>query len=264
MRKAKLEADYLDVKEVVRVATNNNFNCTPKEYKQLEKFVKENPHKFFFVNCNVNTPKLITLNEYPYQAVITANPNLAVDDEEIEALYDVDPAKVAFVRVKWLPENPGIKSLVRELLHEKYTVMLTIQRWNSRRTLLEYTDEEHYHFSHNRFRLAGESLRVVECYADDLKRAGHEIHICDRQNLGCGGCGLCSKLTLGRDLKLSSLNLSSSGLCPHSCPDCYAKAMQHFVKSCGHQPIKFDTIKQNAKQAGRTKHIKDAKEAMKK
>lgn len=33
--------------------------------------------------------------------------------------------------------------------------------------------------------------------------------------------------------------------------------MQHFLVGCGKNPIEYDTIKQNKKQAGLTKHIKD-------
>ena len=89
---------------------------------------------------------------------------------------------------------------------------------------------------------------------------GYGAYICDRKGLGCQGCGLCSLLVTGQKLPIKSVNLSSSGLCPYNCPDCYAKTMQHFSKAMGHNPLAFDKIAANDKQAGHLKHIKNAKE----
>ena len=98
-----------------------------------------------------------------------------------------------------------------------------------------------------------------QMYAKKLTASDRPVYIFDRNNLGCGGCGLCSRLTLGKVARLSSLNLSTSGECSFECPDCYAKAMQNFQRALGNRPIVYDMIKQNAKQAGQTEHIKKAK-----
>ena len=55
--------------QVVRVAISNNFNCTDKEWKQLDTFTKANPDKSFFVNSNIHTPKLHTVNDHDYKVV---------------------------------------------------------------------------------------------------------------------------------------------------------------------------------------------------
>jgi hypothetical protein len=47
----------------IRVAVNNNFNCTPAEFAQLDKFSDQYPEHQFFVNCNIVTPKLLDLND---------------------------------------------------------------------------------------------------------------------------------------------------------------------------------------------------------
>jgi hypothetical protein len=246
-------------KEVVRVATSNNFNCTDAEFKQLDGFAAANPSRYFFVNCNIKTPKLLALNKHSYKVVITINPELTVHESLIERLYEeVDPQLVAFVRVKYLPNTQPIVDLIHELNDAGYQVVITMQRFNGKASLLKYTALEHYEFSCSRYRLHGEALKNVHALADSLKN----VHICDRKGLGCSGCGLCAKLTVGHDAVIKSLNMTTSGMCPYSCPDCYAKTMQHFVVSMGHDPISYDVIKQNDKQKGRSEHIKKAKAAL--
>ena len=245
-------------KGVVRVAVNNNFNCTPKEYRQLDEYVQAHPSKFFFVNCNVKTPLLRTLNDHPYKAVITINPDLIVRETEIMKFYSLDRERVAFVRVKYIPDSQPIVELIQELSEAQYAVVVTLQRFNSKAMLTKYARLENYHFDNTRGRLHGEALSKIQALVD----ATPGVAICDRQGLGCQGCGLCSKLTVGQDLSLVSLNMSSSGLCGFNCPDCYAKAMQNFLRKIGQCTIKYDVIKQNEKQAGRTEHIKKARAAL--
>ena len=83
------------------------------------------------------------------------------------------------------------------------------------------------------------------------------MFICDRIGVGCGGCKLCTMLTSGAESKLSSINLSTSGICKFNCPDCFAKTLQHFSVAMGYNPIVYDKIKANSKQAGKTEHIKN-------
>lgn len=253
--RAILTPELITYKEVVRVAVNNNFNCTPAEYRQLTGFVQANPSKYFFVNSNIKTPRLLTLNNHPYKVVVTLNPDLIVRESEVLKLYDLDKERVAFVRVKYIPGSQPIVDLIQELSEARYQTVITLQRFNSKRTLLQYASLKDYQFEHTRGRLHGEALSKIQTLADTTPR----VNICDRQGLGCQGCGLCSKLTTGQDLPLSSLNMSTSGLCGYNCPDCYAKTMQDFLRKIGHTVIKYDMIKQNEKQAGRTEHIKRAR-----
>jgi hypothetical protein len=260
MKTAAIQPQAPEYTEVVRIATNNNFNCTPEEWEQLDCFAKMYPTRSFFINCNVKTELLETINDHPYQAVITANPDLVVDWELVNKLSTIEPSKVAFTRVKWVPGYVDQQELINDLSLEG-PVVITLQRWNSKASLLKYTSLEHYKFECNRFRLHGKALAEVQMYAKKLTASDRPVYICDRNNLGCGGCGLCSRLTLGKVARLSSLNLSTSGECSFECPDCYAKTMQNFQRAINHRPIVYDTIKQNAKQAGQTEHIKKAKAA---
>lgn len=252
-------------KEVIRVSVSNNFNCTDEEYQQLEKFAEQNPDAFFFTNSNIKTPRLAAINSHPYKAVITSNPDLRVDPNLVERLYDIDSGKIGFVRVKWLPEKADIRSLVERLLEHHIPVVITPQRFNGKKHLAEYTDLRHYERSCSRYRIHGAAKKEMCSMIYQLSKLGYPIHLCDRKGVGCEGCGLCSMLTKGgKGHKLLSLNLSSSGICPYSCPDCYAKTMQNFLVKCGKRPIQFDVIKANKKQAGLTAHIQNIKKAHKK
>jgi hypothetical protein len=247
--------------EVVRVGVTNNFNCTTKEWAQVDHFAKTHPNKVFFINSNIRTPKLATIAKHPYKAVITANPDLIIDEIGIDKIMNTLKTikkNVAFVRVKYVPERIIILRLIGVLLKENYPVVLTLQRFNSKETLLQYTDIVYYKFSCSRYRLDGVELASFVKVVKDFHSAGLPIYICDIKGEGCGGCGLCSILTAGKKLKISSLNLSTSGICPYNCVDCYAKTMQKFARSMG-KPIIYDQIRQNDKQAGRLEHIKENK-----
>lgn len=234
--------------EVVRVAVLNNFNCTEAEYAQVDQYRDKYPERFFYVNCNVKTPRLISINQHDYKAVITLNPDLIVREDELCRFYEIDPAKVAFVRVKYLPDNSSIVDLITELHSNEYSVVVTPQRFNSKASLYHYANPDCYHLECTRYRLHGEALSKLHALVDSYNPA--TVYICDRLNLGCSACQQCSTLTTGQKLRIASLDLSSSGVCPYSCPDCYAKAIQVRYKR-----IKFDAIKRNDKQTGQTVHI---------
>jgi hypothetical protein len=243
---------------IVRVATSNNFNCTEPEWEQLNSFSKKNPNKTFFINCNIHTPKLPSISKHPYKVVVTANPNLTITQSGItKVLNRLSKIKnqVAFVRVKYIPDNNPIKNLLTTLTQNNYPVVITMQRFNGKKSLTKFSNPAHYEFSCSRFRLHGPELLKLESFVDKQRTASKPVWICDQAGKGCGGCGLCSRLITGKDLKITSLNLSTSGICPYNCPDCYAKTMQHFSTALGHKPIIFNTIRQNDKQAGRTVHI---------
>jgi len=144
-----------EYKEVVRVAVNNNFNCTEEEYSQLAGFVQANPTKFFFVNSNIKTPRLLTLNNHPYKAVVTLNPDLVVRENEVQKFYALNKERVAFVRVKYIPDSQPIVELIQELSEARYQTVITLQRFNSKRTLTQYASLKDYQFEHTRGRLHG-------------------------------------------------------------------------------------------------------------
>jgi hypothetical protein len=138
---------------------------------------------------------------------------------------------------------------------EDYTVVVTMQRFNSIKSASKYVPDyrDHYKFSYSRFRLTPEAQGKLEEYTASKDR----VYICDRAGKGCLGCGLCSTLTAGPRLPIKSLNLSSSGICKFQCPDCYARTMQNFLRASKTPLIRFDQIYSNMKQSGSLKHIKD-------
>lgn len=241
----------MQYKHVVRVAVHNNFNCTAREYKQLDTFQATHPDLFFFTNTNINTPALKNIREHPYKSMITLNPNLYVLEKEVRNLFKIDPRRVGFVRIKVLPNEEDIIKLIERMSAIGYNVVLTLQRFNGLKNLNKYSSREEYTWIHSRFRLNEKPLKKIVAIANKNKN----VFICDKKGEGCQGCGLCAKLTVGEDLPIKTLNLSTSGPCKFSCPDCYAKTAQNRLKTCDNPHICFDKIYLNSKQAGKTAHI---------
>lgn len=227
------------IDRAVRVGVMNNFNCTDAEWAQLDEFAKEDPRSLYFINSNIKTPSLISINNHPYQAVITANPDLFVNWRHTEVLENIDPSKVAFVRVKWMPDHPFIDLLIKTLSDRGHNVVITLQRFLGMKTLRKYTNPKYY-ANTGRYRLTPDARKVIELTANNLKG----VYICDRRGLGCQSCNLCSRLVTGKVAPVVSLNLSTSGACTFNCPDCFARACQKRTKG----KIHFDDTYQNKKQ----------------
>jgi len=227
--------------KVVRVGVLNNFNCTDKEYRQLNEFSMEHPDCYFFVNSNINTPNLSNINNYPYKVVITVNPNIT--DQSFFKLGQVNKSKIGFVRVKYVPNKPYIKNLIKLIASCDIPVVITAQRFNSKKSVMPF-GINNYTYIRSRYRLNEKARKVLETLADNTKN----VYICDRSGNGCTQCNQCATLTLGEVQTIYSLNMSSSGICKFSCLDCYAKTMQKFVTNCGHNPIEYNVIKKNHKQ----------------
>jgi hypothetical protein len=255
--KSVIVSDRSILKRLVRVATSNNFNCTNKEFSQLDELSLANPDSMFFINSNINTPEILKVNDHNYKAVITVNPTIMVREECVDTLYQINKSLISFVRVKYIPEHPEINDLISRLVKDDYAVVVTIQRWNGIEALRNWTKLEYYTFSHNRFRLSGEALEGLQRFVDSFEDTD-KVFLCDRVGCGCGGCKLCNMLVVDKAIKISSINLSSSGLCQFNCPDCYARTLQNMCKAFGYKPIIYDNIKANSKQAGQSKHIKDS------
>lgn len=260
--------------DIIRVGTLNNFNCTPAEWAQLDEFTAQNPDKYFFINCNAKTPGLLTINDHPYKAVITLNPDLVISQTLVARVLSLDPAKIAFVRVKWLPAanpsprnpvshrtawhgRPEIEEVITQLRGAGIEVVITSQRFNGKKTLLAHAPRAAYKWECTRYRVSGIAWKSLNAFA---KKTGTKI--CDKAGLGCQGCHLCSTLNgHKRTDRILSLNLSTSGICPYNCIDCYAKTMQHFRACMNQTLIRFDKIMANRKQKGNTKHILNNRKA---
>jgi hypothetical protein len=237
------------MKEVVRVDLSNNFNCTLAEFNQLEGLSMAYPNKHFFVNSNIKTPNLSELKKHNFKGVITVNPDLKVNERLVDKLYSIKN-KVSFVRVKYLPNSPEIEALIRKLSKDGFKVVITVQRFNGFKNLDKFSDRKYYEKSFGKMRLKSRYYNVVCRFADKIKN----VYICDRKHTGCSDCGLCAKLNGVNNGDLSSINLSTSGLCGFSCVDCFARTMQNFLIKCNKNPIEFDVIKKNKKQLGNNKY----------
>ena len=239
--------------DIVRVGTLNNFNCTKKEWDQLATF--QNPNRILFINCNAKTPGLLSINDHPYKAVITVNPDLIPNEKLIDKVLSLDPTKVAFVRVKWLPDRPDIQQVILRLRSAGLNVVITSQRFRSHESMKKYSNPEHYAHEYTWFRLHGKAWKSLLAFA---KKTG--ALICDKKGLGCQGCHNCSTLNGGTSSdRILSLNMSSSGVCPFNCLDCYAKAIQE--RCTKGNPIAYNKVKANRKQKGNTQHIINNKKA---
>lgn len=260
MKKVQIVHEPIVKTRVVRVAVNNNFNCTKKEWDQLEQIIFDNPKFEFFINSNIKTKQLRTINDHNIKAVVTMNPDINPWEKAIDKIYEINKNLITFLRVKYIPDRKDIIDLILQLSSEGYRVVITNQRFNGEKTLKKFTSKNHYDWNNNKFRLKASEVQKLFKIIDDPKNG--KIFLCDRVNVGCSGCRLCSFIPTGQDLGIYSLNLSSSGICKFNCPDCYAKTMQNMLRRMDKPPIRFDFIKQNHKQAGRTNHIKENMEAL--
>ena len=226
--------------KLVRISTENNFNCTDTEYNQIKSFETKYPTKTFFVNSNINTPKLDNIKNHKHKAVITINPDLVVDLNKLKRLEAIKH-KVSFVRVKWLPYNQSIKDLIIQL-SKRFKVVITVQRFRNYETMIKFTSRNYYEWKHNYFRLNENCFQQLV----DFKNGLSNVYICDENHKGCIGCGYCSRFNGGESNDIQELNLSSSGVCRFNCPSCFAKCIQKYTGR-----IAFDVIKQNDKQKGK-------------
>lgn len=238
-------------KTVIRVAVNNNFNCTKAEFDQVKGFRMVYPNSTFFINSNIKTEKLSQVNKNDLQVVITVNPDVTVEKDLVKKLYTIDKSKVAFVRVKYIPNDASIKNLIKELSKKGYKVVITAMRFIGNESLNKFSSPEYYEYICSWFRLKKDAFAELENFADSLKN----VFICDRKGLGCSGCGQCSMLVTGENLPVYSLNISCSGICKFNCVDCYAKRMQNVLKNFNKAAMIYDVVKMNDKQKGKTAHI---------
>lgn len=223
---------------IVRVATLNNFNDTAKEFNQLNGMADNSEDKYF-INSNIKSINKVTaerINRNRYPIVITFNPDLTVHWNYLKRLEHINSSKIAFIRVKYIPEDIEIQKAIK-LLSKKYKIVLTIMRFKSMASLLKYTDPKFYEWKSSYHRLVSNPPK------------SRNVYICDENHTGCGGCGQCAKFSYNSDDTISEINLSSSGMCKFDCPDCYAK--QCLKQSQG--VIKYDFIKQNQKMKGTLK-----------
>ena len=207
---------------IIRVGEKNNFNHTREEYKALEKYSNKGK---IFVNSNSFTridnklPSFVTLNPY----LIFTRPTGKLDN-------------VKAFRVKmFVSEN---KALMGEQIKAlKYAnkkgipVLITFMRFRRNSTMRQFSCNKTDYF------LSPPYYRPTQKTKNTLKLLAHsyssDVHYCDDKGKGCPDCMNCSKLSYGlKKAEIKALNLSCSGIadrhgnkgiCPFSCPDCFAK-----------------------------------------
>ena len=209
-----------------------NYNQTLQEAEQLQKWAQDNR---VFVNTNAKD-KLT--EDYP--AIVTVNPDL---DRFIEPTGYISAIRA--VRVKWVAgATKQVRKAITMGIHwaqaHGIPVLVTTQRFRRRATMEKFTTEK----GRELYKHIGNYLRPT--VKPNLgKKDRPKVYYCDRSGKGCSDCGNCGKLTYSTTDTPISLDLSTSGKCPHNCPDCYAKILLGFTKS--KQP-RYDTLKRNRKQ----------------
>lgn len=238
------------MKKIIRVAVNNNFNCTKKEFNQIDELSSLDTHSTFFINSNIKTPNLTKIKDHPYKAVITVNPDIIINPTHLNKLKKIPIDRIAFLRIKYIPNNLSIIQLIKHL-SKTYNIVITVQRFNGIKSIEQFVPNfrKDYVFFRNRFRLNPKGYAILENLIKDLDN----VYICDKLQQGCSSCMLCSTLVTGKEYPLYTLNLSSSGICPYSCVDCYAKTLQHFLREINKPVIRYDYIHMNKKQAKKPK-----------
>ena len=133
---------------IIRVAVNNNFNCTKAEFNQLDKLSLVYPESTFFINTNIKTPKLLEINNHSYKAVITLNPDIMIDHRRTNKLYNISSNLIAFTRIKYIPGKSEIIDLIQEI-SQTLNVVITLQRFNGKKSISQYVPDyrNYYKFS---------------------------------------------------------------------------------------------------------------------
>lgn len=216
--------------KILRVATFNNFNFTDEELEHLEGIQALCPDYKIFVNSNSHP---VIRGRFP--CVITVNPELDVFTKP-----KGDLSLIKAIRIKYVM-NPvqSIQDTFGEIYNwtKKHNIptLITYMRFKNKETLKRYTTKSTFYKWNRSF------------YRPILKHTFNDpsIYYCDLRDEGCPSCRNCAKLTYGIDTpEIYSINLSSSGICPYNCVDCYAKCLAKFTH------FAYDKILQNAKQKG--------------
>ncbi len=239
------------IKKLIRVGEKNNFNFTQKEKDSLETFKKKDTA--FFVNSNskvVIDPSL--------QSIVTINPDL---DTFTEPKGDLSNVKAFRVKVY---EGMGncLNDCVEYANKANIPILVTYMRFRSKKTFkqfigVEAKDQNDYVFDGGYYRPIKDTQKSLLKAVKSL--ASTKVVVCDPKGTGCPDCGQCASLNgHSKDTPIHSLNLSVSGikdkngnlgLCPFSCPDCWAK-----IVTFGKRPL-CDKVIQNRKQKGEIEHI---------
>jgi len=220
-------------KHVLRIGVLNNFNHTDSEIAAIQ--VWQDKGYKCFVNSNSKT----TLKASAGPCMITVNPDLDRFVEPTGELQNVKAARVKFVASPTGSVRDAWNQSMAWCRAHGIPALVTVQRFACHSTLAMYsTRPDLYEWKNSYYR-----LKKVPDFQG--------LELCDREAGGCPACGRCIKLTYPEEqdqAEVAGVNLSASGACTYSCPDCFAKRLL-----MGRNPA-YDRVSQNRKQKGVLKH----------
>lgn len=221
---------------ILRIGVMTNFGFTEPELAQARIWRERG----WLPLLNTNAKTAVTSDEFP--VFLTVNPDVDAFVEPTGKL-----GNLAAVRVKLVSSYSaailGVADRAFMWAAQRHVpVLLTMMRFKSRATIARfYGVPEDYEWRESWFRLRASAKERL------IKWAGQAgLWVCDAQEEGCPGCRNCAWLSYQQDVPVYGMDLSASGHCPYSCPDCWAKFL---VKRSGGR-IGFDSPKQNTKQKG--------------
>jgi hypothetical protein len=212
---------------ILRVATYNNFNFSPDEITQLNRY-----KDFDGVFVNSNSYPTIT-GSYP--CFICVNSDLSHFEPPKGDLSLVKALRVKYVDDAIEPVKKTFGECVTWAYSHDIPILLTYMRFRHKEAYLKYTRA-----TPGAYRWDGVFYRQTTKKTFDLDI----IKYCDLNGKGCVECGNCGKLSFGYSkAKICSINLSSSGACKFNCVDCFVKNFTAWR----HGYIAFDKVTQNIK-----------------
>lgn len=223
------------MKTVIRVGEKNNFNQTEKEFAALKPFEKSG---LIFVNSNSFTE---IKNTYP--AIVTVNPYMVFTAIRGD-LSNVKACRIKVFRTDILKFSNEQINAIQFCVENNLPILLTYMRYRSKNTAEQFSGENFrsfYKWEKNYFRPTNSTKENLFQWVKQAVRifGGNDslVNECDSKGNGCPACGNCHKLTYGiENAEIKALNLSISGiedkhgkkgLCPFSCPDCFAKIVTY-------------------------------------
>lgn len=193
-----------------------------------------------FVNCNAKT----RLKKIGFPIIATVTPDVVKFVRPKGNLFDLKAIRLKVVDTEDKKiQNEYVKALGWAAIHN-IEVLVTLMRFNKRTTGEACSwIEDHYKWGANWYKLQSPWKGDLFTWAME-----NQSYICDKKNKGCPSCRNCSRITYGLfDGPIWGLDLSASGSCPYSCPDCWSKAT--LIRTQGR--ILWDKPKQNSKQKGK-------------
>lgn len=215
-----------------------NFNFTKPEIDEVHRL--KDLGWLPFVNCNAKT----RIKKVGVPVVVTVTPDCNKFIKPKGYLKDIAAIRIKFVLGGW---GGDLQDCYNDAVCWAWAncveVLWTPMRFKHGGLGYAHGWGAHYYkWDRGWYRLTKPGLKRFEEIVADKP-----FHVCDKKNEGCPSCRLCSRLTYARkDLDIYGIDLSASGHCPFSCPDCWAKPL---TKMAGGK-IAFDKPKRNRKQLG--------------